>query len=110
MGSPGRLTQVLVNLLVNAAQAIDGYGRIDIHTNAAEDGKVNISIRDTGVGMSAEVQSRIFEPFFTTKDVDSGTGLGLALVREIVEEHGGTVAVSSAPGAGTCFTITLPAA
>lgn len=109
-GSPGRLIQVMVNLLVNAAQAIREYGSIFVHTNTREDGFVEISIRDTGVGMSAEVQERIFEPFFTTKDIGSGTGLGLSLVREIIADHGGVITVSSIPGTGSCFIIRLPAA
>jgi eukaryotic-like serine/threonine-protein kinase len=110
VGSPGRLTQVLVNLLVNAAQAIPEHGRITVRTCATKDGRVQISIRDTGVGMSDEVQQRIFEPFFTTKDINTGTGLGLSLVREIIEEHGGTITVDSTPGSGSCFTISLPVA
>jgi serine/threonine-protein kinase len=110
IGSPGRLTQVLVNLLVNAAQAIPEHGRITVRTCATEDGRVQISIRDTGMGMSVEVQQRIFEPFFTTKDVNTGTGLGLSLVREIIEEHRGTISVDSTPGSGSCFTIFLPVA
>ena len=69
---------------------------------------VEITVRDTGVGMPSEVQAQIFEPFFTTKSLDQGTGLGLALVREIIDEHGGTIAVESVPGEGTCFTIALP--
>jgi signal transduction histidine kinase len=110
MGSPGRLTQVLVNLIINAAQAIPEYGEIIIRTGTAADGAVQIIIRDNGVGMSSEVQERIFEPFFTTKEIQSGTGLGLALVRQIIEEHEGTITVSSEPGSGSCFTISLPAA
>ena len=122
-GSQGRLTQVLVNLLVNAAQAIPdresdsdlesrarAAGRIDITTYTTERDTVCIIIRDNGVGMSEELVTRIFEPFFSTKEVGQGTGLGLSLVREIIEEHGGTVSVSSTPGAGSCFTIELPAA
>lgn len=110
MGSPGRLTQVFVNLLVNAAQAIEDYGTISIHTANTDRGVVEIAIRDTGVGISEAVQQRIFEPFFTTKEMDQGTGLGLALVREILEEHGGSIRLDSASGQGTCFTVELPSA
>lgn len=110
LGSPGRLTQVLVNLIVNAAQAMVKYGSITIRTSTNINGVVQIAIRDTGVGMSEKVQKRMFEPFFTTKDTDKGTGLGLALVRQIIEEHEGTVVVNSTPGVGSCFTIELPSA
>ena len=110
MGSVGRFTQVLTNLLVNAAQAIEGRGDIFVRTRVTEDGIVKIAVRDTGPGISAEVQSKIFEPYFTTKGIDEGTGLGLATVLETIEEHGGSVSVDSSPGLGACFTISLPAA
>lgn len=119
LGSPGRLTQVLINLLINAAQAIPddrapGGGHITVHTEtvpgARAPGRVRLTIRDNGVGMERAVKDRIFEPYFTTKDVGEGTGLGLSLVREIIEQHRGSIAVESRPGAGSCFIIELPAA
>ncbi|MEM9490213.1 MAG: HAMP domain-containing sensor histidine kinase, partial [Myxococcota bacterium] len=109
LGVPGRLTQAVVNLLVNAAQAIPESGRVTV-TTYMRDNRAHLAIRDTGIGMSREVQDRIFQPFFTTKGVGEGTGLGLAMVQQIVNEHGGTITVQSTPGVGTCFTISLPLA
>jgi two-component system NtrC family sensor kinase len=105
--SPSQLNQVFLNLFTNAAQAIDGDGRIYIHT-VAEAGGVAIRVMDTGCGMSEEVRQHIFEPFFTTKPVGKGTGLGLSIVFRIIEEHGGRIAVKSAPGKGSEFIIQLP--
>ena len=104
-----QLGQVFVNLLVNAAQAMEGRGTITLRTGAAQDG-VWIDISDTGAGMSAETQKRIFEPFYTTKPVGQGTGLGLSISWDIVKRHAGTLEVQSSPGHGTCFRITLPVA
>jgi signal transduction histidine kinase/ActR/RegA family two-component response regulator len=113
MGS-GELEQLLMNLVVNARDAIDGSGSIVIGTevaNPAGDGaRVRLSVTDTGAGMDPAVKSRIFEPFFTTKERGRGTGLGLATVYGIVVRAGGTVDVRSTPGQGTTFELTLPAA
>jgi len=106
-GSPSQINQVFMNLINNAAQAIAGEGVITLETAAEKQGVV-IRVRDTGCGMSAEVQKRIFEPFFTTKPVGQGTGLGLSIVFRIVEEHGGRIAVESAEGEGTTFSVHLP--
>lgn len=109
----GQIKQVVLNLVVNAAHAIadssDGEkGTITIQTAAGTD-EATIRICDTGCGMPAEVQQRIFEPFFTTKEVGRGTGQGLAMAHKtIVQGHGGTIEVSSTPGEGTTFTLTLP--
>ena len=103
----GQLNQVFTNLLMNAADAIDGKGKIRIRTRAKTDG-VRIEFHDDGPGMSPEVQARIFEPFFTTKPVGQGTGLGLSISYGIVERHGGRMLVGSAPGEGTTFVIELP--
>ena len=106
---PSQLHQVLVNLVVNAIQAMPEGGRLIIKTGP-RDGYVSLVVEDTGVGMSREVLERIFIPFFTTKDVGQGTGLGLPVVHGIVTSHGGTVAVRSEVGRGSRFEVTLPAA
>lgn len=104
----GQLNQVLMNLITNAADAIEGEGEIVITTRANDDG-VTISVKDSGCGMPDDVKSQIFDPFFTTKEVGSGTGLGLSISYGIVEKHGGKIDVDSTVGEGTTFTITLPA-
>jgi len=106
--SPSQLNQVFLNLFTNAAQAIDVNGRLTIRT-WHENGEVQISVADTGKGISPEHLSRIFDPFFTTKPVGEGTGLGLAITHQIIQQHGGEITVESATGAGTRFHIRLPA-
>ncbi len=106
-GYPGQLGQVFLNLLVNAAQAIEKKGAIKIST-FDQDKWVVIEIADTGSGIETEDLTRIFDPFFTTKDVGQGTGLGLSIAYDIVQKHGGDIAVTS-EGEGTCFRIKLPA-
>ncbi len=112
---PGEINQVLLNMIVNAAHAIatarpGGRGHIGIATRWCDDGRAEIIIRDDGAGMSDAVKDRIFDPFFTTKDVGKGTGQGLAICRDVVvTKHGGRIAVDSTLGAGTTFTISLPA-
>jgi two-component system NtrC family sensor kinase len=104
----GQLNQVFMNLLVNAAQAIETQGEILIRT-WAEAEEVGIAISDTGNGIPAETLSHVFDPFFTTKEVGKGTGLGLAIAYDIVvNKHGGSIGVKSQVGEGTCFTIMLP--
>ncbi len=105
--APSQINQVFLNLLTNAAQAIDGQGRIVIRT-AAENGGVTVRVADSGCGMPEEVRAKIFEPFFTTKDVGKGTGLGLSIVYRIIEDHGGRIEVQSEPGKGSEFIIRLP--
>lgn len=105
--SPSQINQVFLNLLTNAADAIEETGEIVIHT-VAQDQKVRISIADTGVGIPPEVMSKIRDPFFTTKDVGKGTGLGLSIVDQIVTSHGGELLIESEPGQGTTVTIVLP--
>ncbi|MCB1956984.1 MAG: bacteriohemerythrin [Rhodocyclaceae bacterium] len=102
-----QLNQVFMNLLVNAAQAIEERGTITVRTRD-EGERVRIEIADTGKGMSEAVQKRIFEPFFTTKPVGKGTGLGLSIAWDIVRKHAGEIDVASQPGEGTCFTIRVP--
>ena len=107
-GDRQRLEQVTVNLLANACDASPAGGRVQIAAARAGE-RVRLTVADAGPGMSEEVQARIFEPFFTTKEPGEGTGLGLALVYSIVADHGGTVEVKSAPGAGTRMTVDLSA-
>jgi signal transduction histidine kinase len=104
---PAQLHQVLVNLVVNAVQAMPGGGRLTISTRAIDEG-VQLSVADEGIGMVDEVREKIFLPFFTTKDIGEGTGLGLPVVYGIVTAHGGAIEVDSAPERGSTFTITLP--
>ena len=112
MANESRLGQVFLNILINAAQAIEPGDsqnqRISVRTAREGDGVV-IEIRDTGTGMSAEVMERIFDPFFTTKPIGVGTGLGLSICRNIVESMGGRIEVTSTLGSGTAFHIWLPA-
>ena len=108
-----QLEQVLLNLLVNAAQAMPDGGRITVvGANGPDDEHrfVTLTVTDTGVGMDEATQARAFEPFFTTKGPGHGTGLGLASVYGIVTQHGGAITIDSAPGRGTTFTLRLPAA
>ncbi|WP_437282914.1 ATP-binding protein [Sorangium sp. So ce375] len=109
---PAELGQVFLNLLINAAQAVEcrgrGNGRIVIRGRADERGIV-LEFEDNGAGMTPDVLGRIFDPFFTTKPVGQGTGLGLTISHKIiVDQHGGALTVRSTPGVGSTFTITLP--
>lgn len=108
-GHAGKLNQVFMNLLTNAAQALSGRDGaiIRIHTHRQDDNVV-IRIEDNGGGIPSDVLPRIFDPFFTTKDVGAGAGLGLSIVHGIVERHGGTIEVDSEVAKGTVFTVRLP--
>ncbi len=106
-GVPAQLNQVFLNLLVNAAQAIESEGRIVIRT-AHEGDWVWVEVEDNGKGIPADNMTRIFEPFFTTKPVGMGTGLGLSLSYGIVTQHGGRIEVSSQVGQGSTFRVWLP--
>jgi two-component system cell cycle sensor histidine kinase/response regulator CckA len=122
LADPGQLEQVLVNLAINARDAMPRGGELAIetrnvelsvaqaarHPDAAPGAYVAVALRDTGVGITLDVQARVFEPFFTTKPVGHGTGLGLATVYGIVTQSGGFVEVISAPGSGAVFTVFLP--
>ncbi len=103
----GQLEQVLINLVVNAADAMPEGGVVELRTGAGE-GKVWLAVRDGGCGIPPEIRRRIFEPFFTTKEAGRGTGIGLAVVHGIVTGLGGSVEVSSDVGVGSTFTVILP--
>ncbi|MCD6272574.1 MAG: GHKL domain-containing protein, partial [Deltaproteobacteria bacterium] len=104
---PQQINQVFMNILVNAAQAMEEQGVINISTKS-ENGFVEIKISDTGTGISEENLSKIFDPFFTTKEVGKGTGLGMNIAYNIIEKHNGIIDVQSTVGKGTIFTIKLP--
>jgi two-component system NtrC family sensor kinase len=104
---PAQINQVVMNLLVNAAHAIDERGTITVRSGH-DASWAWIEIADTGHGMAPEVQKRIFDPFYTTKPVGKGTGLGLSISYDIVAKHGGRIDVSSEPGQGTTFRVSLP--
>ncbi len=102
-----QISQVLMNLLVNAAQAMVGQGKITVRSSSDTD-MVYIAVSDTGCGIPESQLSRIFQPFYTTKEAGRGTGLGLSISHDIVIKHGGTIQVRSSVGAGATFTIALP--
>jgi len=104
---PAQLHQVLVNLVVNAIQAMPRGGKLTIET-LSEEGHVSLIVEDTGPGMSEQVMKQIFLPFFTTKEVGEGTGLGLSVVHGIISSHGGLIKVESKMGSGSRFEIQLP--
>ena len=108
-GDSYNLSQVIMNIVLNSAQAIDGQGRIAIR--AQEDNKVGgirVDISDNGCGIPLDDIDKIFDPFFTTKDGTEGTGLGLSFSKKIIEQHGGELSVKSAVGRGATFSILLP--
>ncbi len=106
---PGKLSQVFLNLLINAIHSIDNKGTIIITTQkAASNDKIEILFKDTGRGMTQETQKKIFDPFFTTKPVGEGTGMGLSIVHGIIQDHHGQITVISKKGIGTEFRIELP--
>jgi two-component system NtrC family sensor kinase len=107
--SPNQLKHAVLNLIANARQAVPNGGtvRVDVHRDGDS---VVTSVSDDGPGISPEVRDRIFEPFFTTKRLSGGTGLGLSVSLGIAQSHGGTLSVSSEPGAGATFTLRLPLA
>ncbi len=109
-GNRNELEQVFFNMLANALDAMPRGGRITIRVLGAVPGEIKVEFRDEGEGIAAEHRDRVFLPFFTTKDYGKGTGLGLSIVARIIHEHGGHVEMTSEPGRGTTFTLTLPAA
>jgi signal transduction histidine kinase len=104
----GRINQVFMNILTNAAQAIDKTGTIRICASPIEPNSVRISITDSGRGIAPEHLDKITDPFFTTKEVGEGTGLGLWISENIVQAHGGRLQCSSCVGQGSTFTVELP--
>jgi signal transduction histidine kinase len=108
-GDPAQIHQVLVNLLLNGMDAAGASGVLDVVVSEAEEpgGSCRISFHDSGKGLPEEVLSQLFDPFVTTKE--QGIGLGLAVSRRIVEEHGGTIVASNHAAGGAEFTVTLPA-
>lgn len=111
----GQIQQVLLNLIINARQAMDGGGQLTVQVKfSPEPGVGEISVRDSGQGIPAETLRKIFDPYFSTKSADAqgqgGTGLGLALARDVIEAHQGRIRVESTVGQGTTFTLKLPLA
>jgi len=104
---PQKLSQVFMNLIVNAAHAIEEHGEIAVST-WQKDNAAYVAITDNGSGIPEQIRDRIFEPFFTTKEAGKGTGLGLSISYQIVRDHGGEITVESAPGKGTTFSVMLP--
>jgi signal transduction histidine kinase len=107
--NPGQINQVLLNLLMNAIQAVDSGAQIAIRTRFLEDSQaIQYEVSDNGPGIPESIRGKIFDPFFTTKPLGVGTGLGLWISYNIVEQHGGTIDLTTEPGQGTKFTVTLP--
>jgi signal transduction histidine kinase len=106
--SPSQINQVFLNIITNAAQAIETQGEIVITTRLQDANHVAIRISDTGCGIPEENLSKIRDPFFTTKEVGTGTGLGLSIVDEIIRSHHGELLVESEVGKGSTFTVVLP--
>jgi len=109
MGNPGELQQVILNLAMNAQQAMPEGGKVWLRTRSASADAVVIEVEDDGPGMPREVSQRIFEPFFTTKAAGEGTGLGLSISYGIIRDHGGRIDIDSEVGRGTRFVLNLPA-
>lgn len=102
-----QITQLLLNLILNAFHAMEDGGILEINTTYNSQ-FVTLQVTDTGFGIPEELHKKIFEPFFTTKDSGKGTGLGLAIVAQVVEDHAGTIRLSSQPGKGSTFTVSIP--
>jgi len=110
LGNANQLQQVMMNLMINAQQAMEpGGGKVTVATRPI-DGAIELRVADTGPGIPREIQSRIFEPFFTTKPAGTGTGLGLSVTYGIVHDHRGAIRIESEPGQGASFVLTFPAA
>ena len=103
----GKLTQAFLKLLSNASQSIEGKGVITVRTGSTDE-MVWLEVQDTGKGISERNIAEVFDPFYTTKDIGEGTGLGLHFVMSVIENHGGTISVSSSLNIGTTFYVELP--
>ncbi|MEJ2590816.1 MAG: PAS-domain containing protein [Candidatus Thiodiazotropha sp.] len=107
---PGQLENALMNLALNASDAMNGKGRITFSTQRRDSGQIEITVTDTGYGIAPEMMSQVFEPFFTTKAAGKGSGLGLSMVYGFVHQSGGDIGIDSEPGRGTSISLRLPAA
>jgi two-component system NtrC family sensor kinase len=107
-GDPRALNQVFLNLLKNAAEALEGRGGSVWLETGQEAGEIFVRVRDDGPGIAAEHLPRVFEPFYTTKEAGRGTGLGLSISHRIVADHGGAIDLDSEPGRGATFTVRIP--
>jgi two-component system NtrC family sensor kinase len=110
-GDENQLEQVFMNLIANATHAMEDMREKIITLRTSVDytqGQVHISVTDTGCGIDTSIQEKIFDPFFTTKETGKGNGLGLSIVKQIVERQGGTLSFVSEPGSGSSFTVSLP--
>ncbi len=106
--NPRQINQVLVNLLGNAAEAMNGDGCLTVESSRCGGSAVQVALRDTGLGIPAEDLKHVFDPGFTTRGVGVGTGLGLTICYQVIQEHGGDIELESAPGEGTLVRLTLP--
>ena len=110
MGSGNQIQQVLMNLMINAQQAMDGKpGTVRIATRTSSAGQIEVEVSDNGPGIPKDIQAKIYEPFFTTKPTGKGTGLGLSVSYGIIKDHQGEIRLTSEPGKGACFVVTFPA-
>jgi C4-dicarboxylate-specific signal transduction histidine kinase len=110
LARPGNVQEILFNILLNAAQAMNGRGSVEVEARVTPERRLVVSVRDHGPGIAPEHLGRIFEPFFTTKGHGEGTGLGLAMSYEVAQELGGTVRAANHPEGGALFEIELPLA
>jgi CheY-like chemotaxis protein len=106
---PGQLESAILNLCVNAGQAIDAQGHIEIGVSKLPDGRISLSVRDNGCGMDADTLRQAAEPFFSARADGEGTGLGLSMVHGFIHQSGGSIGIESMPGIGTCITLLFPA-
>jgi len=104
----GKIKQALLNLILNALQAVDSGGHVEVEARPGRTAMVEIVVRDQGKGIPPEIQEQVFDPFFTTREAGEGVGLGLTVCHQIVEEHGGEIAIHSEPGRGTEVRLILP--
>ncbi len=107
---PNKIKQVIINLVMNAAHAMRGHGKVVLRTLLKPDGMLELQVEDNGPGIAPELQKRVFAPFFTTKSEGEGTGLGLYICQNIINGHGGSITLESQPAAGTIFRVRLPVA